>query len=395
MSELVLTGYAAPHFGMKRNKGGDWRFRVAELVSQHCTQKYRDPSRRTSNQTKVAAYKRAMVLFTWLRKDLGFTGLANPSTLDERHYKALAVQLREKRTQGKIGAAYAAGLATTARHIARWIGKPELVEVFDEMLGKDVCKRQLVAAKDKSWRAAGIDFEQLIISIAQYCRWVAMVLMAQDSFGLRRMEGLMLQPLRDIELVSAKPTDGPLGTRDQLVVAHIHVTDGTKGKRPRLVQVDDEWGLRTARLLREEILSLRAQTHGVQTYTYLPPPDKTLEQNCETYMTVLKRFGLTKKKLGVTGHGLRAGFACDLLERHGITPTVRGGDGQHQDPDMQVAVYKAVTEAMGHGRISVVGAYAGAISPRAAARQKKKQAAQAQRLAAIHSTDVVHTGEFS
>jgi hypothetical protein len=135
--------------------------------------------------------------------------------LDERHYRALAEQLRKKRTSEEIGAAYAAGLSTTARHIARWIGKPELVEVFNEALGKDVCKRQLVAQTDKSWDGAGIDFDKLILEIAAHCRWMAMVLMAQDSFGLRRMEALMLQPMRDIELIETSPSaiSGPLAAR--------------------------------------------------------------------------------------------------------------------------------------------------------------------------------------
>jgi integrase len=172
------------------------------------------------------------------------------------------------------------------------------------------------------------------------------------------------------------------------MVAVIHVTDGTKGKRPRVVQIVDDWGLRTAKMLIDEMEFLG---YG---YTYLPPPDKTLEQNAETYMRVLKKFGLTKKKLGVTGHGLRAGFACDLLESYGITPTVRGGDGQHADPEMQQAVYKVVTEAMGHGRTGVVGAYAGAITPRGAARQKKAMEAKAARMAELARLDQMTTEEI-
>ena len=68
-----------------------------------------------------------------------------------------------------------------------------------------------------------------------------------------------------------------------------------------------------------------------------------------------------------------------MLESYDIKPTVRGGDGQHKDPVKQRIAYKATTEAMGHGRISVIGAYAGCITPEQAARQKKARERQAQR----------------
>jgi hypothetical protein len=66
-----------------------------------------------------------------------------------------------------------------------------------------------------------------------------------------------------------------------------------------------------------------------------------------------------------------------MLQTYDITPTVRGGDGRHSDPDVQRRAYKSTTEAMGHGRISVISAYAGGFTPQAAARQKKAQERQA------------------
>lgn len=388
MSDFHLTGYQLPHYNARRNKAGDWRFRVAELVSQNCGRKARDPSRATSNQTRVSAYENVMRIFTWLRKDLGFKDLANPHSLDERHFQALAGHIKHKREIGDFGAAHAAGIATCCRHLARWINKPELVKVFGDALGKVVCKRDLVADTDKSWEAAGVDFQSTVMDIAKKVRWMAFVLLAQQAFGLRRMEALRLQPLRDLHLIpivkappaaSSDPDGKPVrakrpgrkkaatepGPDEEIYGVHIQISDGSKGGRPRFFELTSDWAIQSTKAIRGEI-------HRMNDGPFLPPSNRSLKQNTRTYMQTLTDFGLTKKELGVTGHGLRAGFACDELQARGITPTVRGGDGQHADAEHQMLAYTAVTESMGHGRISVMGAYAGAITPTMAARKKKK-----------------------
>jgi hypothetical protein len=385
MSDFNLTGYNATHFSLKRNKSGDWRFRVAELVDANCRRKARDPSRVTANHTQATAHANVMRIFVWLRKDLGFKDLANPYSLDERHFLALARHIKQKREAGEFGAANAAGMATYCRHLARWIKKPELVKVFGDELGQQVCKRDPVADTDKSWEAAGVDFQAKVLEIAKKVRWVAFVLLAQQAFGLRCTEALRLQPLRDLHLIPIVKAPPPLsdldgkpgrakrasrkraepGPDDAIYGVHIEITDGSKGGRPRLFELTSDWAIQSTKAIRGEI-------HRMNDGPFLPPSHRTLKQNTNTYKQTLIDFGLTKKALGVTGHGLRAGFACDQLEARDITPTVRGGDGQHADAEHQMLAYTAVTESMGHGRISVMGAYAGAITPTMAARKKKK-----------------------
>lgn len=43
------------------------------------------------------------------------------------------------------------------------------------------------------------------------------------------------------------------------------------------------------------------------------------------------QLGITRKALGITGLGLRAGCAMKLIQAVGITPTLRGGDVQHEE----------------------------------------------------------------
>lgn len=379
MKQLNFNGRSSGY----GDQTGNWRARVAVLIAEKCIAKARDPSRPTSNRTRVEANQNVQRIFGWLRQKLGFSGLSNPHALDERHFVALAGYIRSRREAGEIGAAMTAGYATYARHLARWIGKEQMVPVFNEALGKDVCKRTLIAQRDKSWEAAGIDVEKKIIEVMKYQRWVGLVLCSQHIFGLRKNEALMFQPLNDIKPVSMADQDptknkrkikrDPTGThwKEWLEGVNVYVIRGTKGKRPRIVNIlpENNDAKETAYHLCREI-----QLHGDR--DTFGPPFFTLKQNTRTYERVLVKFGITQKNLGITGHGLRAGFAISMLEGFDIKPTVRGGDGQHTDPEKQRQAYKATTEALGHGRISVVGAYAGCITPQAAARQIKARERQ-------------------
>jgi hypothetical protein len=367
---------------------GNWRSRVAALVGEKGAVKVSDTSRPTSSRTKVELNQNAQRVFGWLRKDLGFSGLSNPYHLAEKHMLALARHITGKKEKGEIGAAMAAGYATICRHLARWIDKPELLKVFNNALGKDVCKRSLIAERDKSWEAASVNLVDKLIEVLKFERWVGLSLLCQHTFGHRKMEVLMFQPLKDIRPVPHITSPLNLDKKGRPISpdmskvhwskwgegVDIHIIRGTKGKRPRVLHVkrDNDRAKETAWLIRHQIqLSPDRETLG--------PPFFTLQHNARTYERVLRKFGITQKALGITGHGLRAGFACDMLESFGITPTVRGGNAQHPDPAVQRHAYKETTEALGHGRISVVGAYAGSITPQAAVRQKKARERQSLR----------------
>jgi hypothetical protein len=73
----------------------------------------------------------------------------------------------------------------------------------------------------------------------------------------------------------------------------------------------------------------------------------------------MRRLGLTKKALGVVGHGLRHEYANDLYEETSGEPSVvRGGAGllsRAADADAR----RAVTQDLGHARLSVTASYLG------------------------------------
>ena len=203
MKKLNFNG----HSSKDGNQSGNWRARVAALVAEKGVVKVRDTSRPTSNRTIIEFNKDSQRVFGWLRQELGFSGLSNPYHLEEKHLIALAGHIAASKEAGKFGAAMAAGYATICRHLARWINKPHLIEVFNSALGKDVCKRSLIAERDKSWEAAGVDIEDKLIEVMKHEYWVGLALWCQHTFGMRKTEVLMFQPVNDIRPVpNVKPT---------------------------------------------------------------------------------------------------------------------------------------------------------------------------------------------
>ena len=131
----------------------------------------------------------------------------------------------------------------------------------------------------------------------------------------------------------------------------LKVVCGTKGGRPRSFQLTESWQMEVLECLRD--FCRAGGTHSVG------PNDRGLQASLARYEYVLHRIGISKTAAGVTGHGLRAEFACRTLESHGIEPPVRGGTGTSGDADFDKAAYLQVSNALGHSRTSVVGAYVG------------------------------------
>jgi hypothetical protein len=63
--------------------------------------------------------------------------------------------------------------------------------------------------------------------------------------------------------------------------------------------------------------------------------------------------------LGVTAHGLRAGFCEERAISLGFIPPTRGGAPGQMSKDEERQVRLRTAEEMGHSRISVTGAYFG------------------------------------
>jgi integrase len=273
--------------------------------------------------------------------------IRNPYCLGGRHVRALvadwtAPQPRTRRAT--LSPATIQAELSSLRTFAEWIGKPGLVRPAEAYVTDTATvARRFVATTDRSWPARGIDPDALIEEIAAYDPWVGAELHVARAFGLRVKEAVMLQP-RLAEKVPRPPSDAP-----GVPTAHLEVIRGTKGGRLRHVPIDTP-AKRAALEAARALLTADAQ--------YLANPARSLKQNLDRLHNVMKRFGVTRRALGVTAHGLRHGYAADRYEGLAGAPApVRGGEAP--DPRTDDRARLQVAEELGHSRTQILGAYVG------------------------------------
>jgi integrase len=126
----------------------------------------------------------------------------------------------------------------------------------------------------------------------------------------------------------------------------LRITRGTKGGRERDVPLDAKLAIL------EEAARL---SNGFTGSTI--PESYTLVQWVDRYKTVMKKHGVTKKGLGVTGHGLRHQYLQELYERvAGVAAPIKGS-GTRPDASLHEEAMKRVVEAAGHSRVTKANAY--------------------------------------
>lgn len=192
-------------------------------------------------------------------------------------------------------------------------------------------QRSYIAQTDKSWTAKAIDVDTKIAEIEAEDPHIGMQLRMIRAFGLRRKEAVMIKPNR-----------ADRGT-------YLAVSDGTKGGRDRVVAIDTP----EKRATLDAAKALAKTPEG-----RISDPALTLPQALDRYSNFVRKFGISKKALGVTGHGLRAQFACERYEAEaGVPAPVRGGG--KVNPEVDRLARCKVTEDLGHSRSSATNAYYG------------------------------------
>jgi integrase len=164
------------------------------------------------------------------------------------------------------------------------------------------------------------------------------------AFGLRRKEAVMFVPRLAEVPAHALPASAAPGT----YLAFLRIKRGTKGGRVRYTAI------RNPAQSRALAAALDAAPNG----RHIGYPGLSLKQALRRFSNTLHRAGVSRRELGVTGHGLRHQFAADLyVELTDFEPPVRGGEVI--DPATMEAAYLAVAVALGHGRPQIAGAYLG------------------------------------
>ncbi|WP_175773054.1 integrase domain-containing protein [Paraburkholderia phenazinium] len=263
--------------------------------------------------------------FVELRK--GGFALQGPWSLKEKHIRWLVERWV---AQGQSGGTIENKL-TYLRAMAHWLGKKNLVGTIGDYVDRKEhgLERSYIATEDKSWAAHGISASEKIAEIAKTCAHVAVQLKLQAAFGLRREESFLFRPLEAVR------------NPDRL-----RITRGTKGGRERDVPLDAKFAIL------EEAARL---SNGFTGSTI--PESYTLVQWVDRYKTVLKKHGVTKKGLGVTGHGLRHQYLQELYESVTGTAAPIKGSGSRPEPGLHEEAMKRVVEAAGHSRVTKANAY--------------------------------------
>lgn len=336
----------------RRRAGGGlgWKGELALLIRSYVEHKV--DGRALSSRTRAAHFEVLLRLFGELR-EAGFK--ARPGNLCAKHVHWLRDRYAARLREGSIEASTLQTYFSVLRRFADATGHAGLVKPMAELFPDDAVRRQLAAGCDKSWSGNGVELEAVLAAVWAQEPWVAMALVAQAAFGLRRREAACLRVAAGSDLVA--------------------IEQGAKGGRRRIVVLETE----AQRAVRDAIAAWVAARDGVAGGSIGPVSGDgdDLRRNLVRYATVMRAVGITRNEAGVTGHGLRAEWAIDWLERRGHVPAVRvfshakthgaaaeSGDGAGRLPsaDERVAMMAdraALAQAMGHGRVSVTSAYAG------------------------------------
>lgn len=233
------------------------------------------------------------------------------------------------------------------RRFYNFIGKGALIPRGDKLKewheehGINTLRRSMVARTSKAWDQNDIDVLEVIRKVSEFCPVTGMQLEMQLAFGLRVNETLQIDPVHS--------------DRGDF----IYVANGTKGGLPRDVRFDRS---DSTSLWQRDVLE-RAKVIAAQNRRRtLSIQGKTLAQSKDHFYYVMRKFGINRKGLGVTAHGLRHQFAARRYQE----VTGFGAPVTANAPKISAAVLMAdhegrmvVSRDLGHFRADITQAYTG------------------------------------
>lgn len=305
----------------------DWKRQLQDILDKNLS---------TRANGKIASFgtqsDRATFLFGFFNTLRELGNKVEPRNIKKRHIKRVAQEWERKKLSGPTLQKYFSHL----RQYCEWINKSGLIGEAEEFLDNpDAAKRIYIATTDKSWdEKTYFDKHQLLQDIFNADQYVGIQVLMQDAFGLRRKESMCFRPY--------------IHEKDGM----IFVTDGAKGGKHRRIPVDDDY---------KRAVIKKAQQFVNFTQAPLGNPHLNLKQNLQRYDYVIRvKLKINKKDMGITGHGLRAGFAMRELEVRGLIPVLRGGKIGVMEKAKEKKIRMEVAELLGHHRTRVTTAYSGA-----------------------------------
>ena len=308
-----------------------WKAMLKSLIDE---KKDRHAKRDKTVSTRTRS-NREDVLFQSFKElhELGYK-INDPWNFREKHFEVLLKFWLEK----GLSPSHIQGKSSVLRTLCSWINKPGMIRTLEHYgAPKERIKRVQVAQVDKSWSTNGVTFEDKFKEIEAHDMKLAAQLLMMSEFGLRRLEAICFRPL--------------YAMKQGFESSSIVIDFGTKGGRPRIIPIDSD----SKRDAIQYALSVSKGLHGSIGWD-----DKTLKQAADYFSNTIRKFGLTKKELGVTSHGLRHQYLNDGYERiTGHPSPVRGGEKGAVDPEVEIEARTRMTLEAGHSRTSITPAYYG------------------------------------
>jgi integrase len=303
----------------------DWKRQLQDVLDKNLN------TRANGNVASFATQSdRANFLFGFFKKLRTMGMKTEPRNLKEHHVHKVVLEWEKEGIKPATLQKYLSHL----RQYCEWIGKRGMIREAEKYVVNSLSvERTYIATEDKSWDKTELDKYKILQEIFNKDQYVGIQIMMQDAFGLRRKEAICIRPY-----ISEKE-------------GFLHVSDGTKGGKSRIVPVDTD--------IKRAVLK-KAQQFVNYTQAHLGNPKKNLEQNLTRYSNILRRSGVNKAELGITGHGLRAGFALRELEVRGLIPVLKGGKIGALAKEDERKIRMEVAELLGHHRTRVTTAYSGA-----------------------------------
>jgi integrase len=319
-----------------------WRY-VLNLILRTHNWRHSAKHKGVSYKTMAERERFCHWLFDFLRQPPRRFKL-NPRSFSGRHADTVLAHWLAQARAGRMSAATIQTYFSFLKTFTAWIGKPRLLRsigcYFDD---PKLYQRSLASGRDQSWRAHGVDVEQVIGAVAEHDVHVAASLKLMQAFRLRLKESVMLRPHEDV-LTAAQA-----GQADAAVAFYLDTHRGTKGGRERMIPMDTpqrwaaiDYARRVAVGVHESVSDTRL----------------TLQQAMRHLRYVMECHGITRAGLGVTPHGLRhQGAADDYEALTGQCPPVAGGAPVERQPDRQARLQ--IAQHLGHGRVQITNAYLG------------------------------------
>jgi integrase len=321
-------------------------FVLAAILAQH-NWRHATKNKGVSYETMEDRRQFLFRTFDFLQRNSEKVFKLDPRSFSGRHVEFLFRHYEQRAKAGTLGASSLQKFHSHLCTFAAWIGKPNLVKPIDAYISDPALyKRSYVVLQSKAWRARGIDVFVKINEIAQYDERAAAAVALMAAFGLRFKEAAMFCP--NIDVVTAEQAGKPDGE----VTHYLRLKRGTKGGRLRYVPISTPEQHRAIE---------RAQRVALRDNESISDPRYTLVQAIRHLRYVMELFGVTKRALGVTPHGLRHQYAADQFRgQTGVAAAVEGGP--RLPPHVDQAARRDVSDQLGHSRIQIMNAYLGSSS---------------------------------